>query len=362
MEVRRERFCDCGMPLGVPPHYCEANNLAGNGYRARAPGPYNGRVGYGAPNGGGYYRQPPRPVMRPHPQAPPPLPLYGSGSGNKRALLCGITYGKGRHALKGSVNDVLRMKAFLIDYLGFHPHSIVVLRDDQYNDWKTVPTKANMIEAMKTLVRGCKAGDSLVFHYSGHGSRIEDNDMDEVDGYDEALCPVDYEDAGKIRDDTINDVLVKPLPRGTKLHAIIDTCSSGTVLDLPFMCRMNRFREYKWDDQMIGKPHYKGTNGGVAVCISACDDDGTSGDTSAFGMNGGALTHSFIQAMKNKPGGMSYGNLLHSMRSMVLEAKKLIGLDAYQQRFHVNNPLHYVHEPQLSSSEKFDIHSRPVVI
>lgn len=104
-----------------------------------------------------------------------------------------------------------------------------------------MPTKANMIEAMKMLVRGSKAGDSLVFHYSGHGSRMEDDNMDEEDGFDEALCPVDYEDAGKIRDDVINDVLVRPLPHGTKLHAIIDTCSSGTVLDLPFMCRMNRY-------------------------------------------------------------------------------------------------------------------------
>ena len=70
---------------------------------------------------------------------------------------------------------------------------------------------------------------------------MEDDDDDEVDGYDEALCPLDYEKAGKIVDDMINDILVKPLPRGTKLHAIIDTCKSGTVLDLPFMCRMNRY-------------------------------------------------------------------------------------------------------------------------
>ncbi|XP_028753149.1 metacaspase-3-like [Neltuma alba] len=359
MACRRGRFCECGKPLGVP-HYCQANNWEGNGYRA-PPARYNSWAG-------GYYRPQPRPVvMRPQPQlaAPPvmggPSPFYGGGGGNKRALLCGITYGNGPHALKGSVNDVLRMKAFLIENLGFSPHSIVVLRDDENSNWKTMPTKANMIEAMKMLVRGCKAGDSLVFHYSGHGSRMADNDMDEDDGYDEALCPVDYEDAGKLRDDIINDVLVKPLPAGAKLHAIIDTCSSGTVLDLGFMCRMNRFGEYGWEDHVRGKPHYKGTNGGLAICISACDDNGSSGDTSVFGMNGGALTVSFIQAMKNQPG-MSYGHLLHSMRSIVIEAKSQIGLNAYQQRFHINHPQHYVHEPQLSSSEKFDIHSRPVVI
>ncbi|KAI9095666.1 hypothetical protein K1719_026226 [Acacia pycnantha] len=359
MAGRRERFCECGVPLGAP-HYCQANyRAANNGYRA--PGRYNCWVGYGAPNGGGYYWPQPRP-QPPAPVMGGPSSLVGCGvGGNKRALLCGITYGKGSHALKGSVNDVLRMRAFLIDNLGFHPNSIVVLRDDQNSNWKTMPTKANMIEAMKMLVRGSKAGDSLVFHYSGHGSRMKDNDMDEADGYDEALCPVDYEDAGKIRDDVINDVLVRSLPPGTKLHAIIDTCSSGTVLDLPFMCRMNRLHQYGWEDHVSGKPHYKGTNGGNAICISACDDNGSSGDTTAFGMSGGALTISFIQAMKNQPG-MSYGHLLHSMRSIVLEAKKQIGLNAFQQSFHMNHPQHYAHEPQLSSSETFDIHSRPVVI
>jgi len=103
-----------------------------------------------------------------------------------------------------------------------------------------IPTKYNMRMAMKWLVEGCRSGDSLFFHFSGHGSREVDTDMDEIDGYDEAICPVDYEHEGKIIDDEINATIVRPLPRGAKLHALIDTCFSGTVLDLPFMCRMTR--------------------------------------------------------------------------------------------------------------------------
>lgn len=64
--------------------------------------------------------------------------------------------------------------------------------------------------------------------------------MDEIDGFDESLCPVDYEIAGKIIDDEINATIVRPLPQGAKLHAVIDACYSGTMLDLPFLCRMNR--------------------------------------------------------------------------------------------------------------------------
>ena len=61
-----------------------------------------------------------------------------------------------------------------------------------------------------------------------------------MDGYDETLCPLDFETQGMIVDDEINAAIVKPLPRGVRLHAIIDACHSGTVLDLPFLCRMNR--------------------------------------------------------------------------------------------------------------------------
>ena len=94
-------------------------------------------------------------------------------------------------------------------------------------------------------MEGCQPGDSLVFYFSGHGSREVDRNMDEVDGYDEAICPVDYEHEGKILDDEINATIVRPLPRGAKLHALVDTCFSGTVLDLPFMCRMNRLVSYE---------------------------------------------------------------------------------------------------------------------
>lgn len=80
-----------------------------------------------------------------------------------------------------------------------------------------------------------------MFHYSGHGSRQRNYNGDEVDGYDETLCPLDFETQGMIVDDEINASIVRPVPLGAKLHAIIDACHSGTVLDLPYLCRMNRY-------------------------------------------------------------------------------------------------------------------------
>lgn len=65
-------------------------------------------------------------------------------------------------------------------------------------------------------------------------------------GHDSTLLPVDFENAGQMVDDEIYDLLVKPLPQGVKLHAILDCCHSGTIFDLPF--------SYRPDDQ--GKVPY----------------------------------------------------------------------------------------------------------
>lgn len=54
------------------------------------------------------------------------------------------------------------------------------------------------------------------------------------DGYDETLVPLDYEQAGQIRDDDLFTCLVGAMPRDVQLTCVMDCCHSGTVLDLPF--------------------------------------------------------------------------------------------------------------------------------
>ncbi|KAI3930807.1 hypothetical protein MKX01_037253 [Papaver californicum] len=102
------------------------------------------------------------------------------------------------------------------------------------------PYKAKYSTGTSVLMEGCKSGDSLVFHYSGHGAQQPNRNGDEVDGFDETICPVDYEKEGMILGDKINATIVRSLPKGATLHAIIDVCHSGTVLDLPYFCRMNQ--------------------------------------------------------------------------------------------------------------------------
>jgi hypothetical protein len=72
------------------------------------------------------------------------------------------------------------------------------------------------------------------FFRTGHGGKLRDDGMDEEDGYDETLIPLDYAVEGQIRDDDLLRSLVIPMARGVFVTSIMDCCHSGTVLDLPF--------------------------------------------------------------------------------------------------------------------------------
>ncbi|KAK7412154.1 hypothetical protein VNO78_03603 [Psophocarpus tetragonolobus] len=369
MGSRRARCTECGSAMMVPMAMQAAYNIpilcCGCQWQFQGPAPLG-------PNNNATSFLPRASCAYAHAHAhnrsfyPRPRALFNtvpSPFGNKRAVLVGISYANHVNSLKGSVNDAHTMKHFLVRNMGFPTHSIRMLTDGPEDKSPlTIPTKHNMRMAMRWLLEGSRPGDSLVFHFSGHGSRQVDTNMDEVDGYDEAICPLDYQHQGKILDDEINATIVRPLPPGAKLHALVDTCFSGTILDLPFMCRINRKGYYGWEDHRHPRAGYKGTRGGLAVCISACDDDGNAADTSAFSgeESAGALTFSFIQTMQHEAN-LTYGQLLNSMRSIVRGAKeKTFGLK--DPEFTMNTRRQYAHEPQLSSSEKFDIYSKSIVM
>jgi hypothetical protein len=143
--------------------------------------------------------------------------------------------------------------------------------DDQKDPFR-LPTKDNIRMAMHWLVQGCSYGDSLVFHFSGLGAQIPDDDGDELDGFDEALCPMDSFQKGPILDDEINETIVRPLVPGAKLHAVVDACHSAGVLDLPFFCRTSRSGNWQWEDHRPPSGACKGTSGGQAVLFSGYSD------------------------------------------------------------------------------------------
>ncbi|KAB1204105.1 Metacaspase-1 [Morella rubra] len=309
-----------------------------------------------------YPRAPPPGAPSPYNHAPHgPL---SSVHGSKRAVICGISYKNSRQELKGCVNDAKCMKYLLVNRFNFPESSILMLTEEEADPYRR-PTKSNIRMALYWLVQGCQPGDSLVFHYSGHGSQQRNYTGDEIDGYDETLCPLDFETQGMIVDDEINATIVRPLPLGVKLHAIIDACHSGTVLDLPFLCRMDRNGRYFWEDHRPRTGVWKGTNGGQVISFSGCDDDQTSADTSALSRvtSTGAMTYSFIQAIERGQG-TTYGAMLNSMRSIIRSTDgDLMGGGMVTSLLTMlltgGSGVGLRQEPQLTANETFDVYAMP---
>lgn len=266
------------------------------------------------------------------------------------------------------------MRHLLINKFRFPESSILMLTEEETDPYR-IPTKQNMRMALFWLVQGCQPGDSLLFHYSGHGSQQRNYSGEEVDGHDETLCPLDFETQGMIVDDEINAAIVRPLPHGVKLHAIIDACHSGTVLDLPFLCRMNRSGHYVWEDHRPRSGVWKGSSGGEVISFSGCDDNQTSADTSALSKitSTGAMTFCFIQAIE-RGHGSTYGSILNSMRSAIRSAGgNDIGSSIGGGGGVVTSLLTMLmtggsaigggggfrQEPQLTACESFDVYTKP---
>ncbi|CAA3017270.1 metacaspase-1-like [Olea europaea var. sylvestris] len=307
---------------------------------------------------------PPAPVSAPSPynHAPPSQPP--SVHGRKKAVIIGISYKKSKNELKGCINDAKCMKFMLVNRFKFPEASILMLTEEETDPYR-IPTKHNIRMAMFWLVQGCQPGDSLVFHYSGHGSQQRNYTGDEIDGYDETLCPLDYETQGMIVDDEINATIVKPLPRGVKLHAVIDACHSGTVLDLPYLCRMDRTGRYAWEDHRPPSGAWKGTSGGEVISFSGCDDDQTSADTAALSKvtSTGAMTYAFIQAIERGQG-TTYGSILSAMRSTIRKTDDEIGGSVVTTLLTMlltggSAGIGMSQEPQLTANEPFDVYTKP---
>jgi metacaspase-1 len=143
----------------------------------------------------------------------------------KKALLVGINrYPDPRNELKGCVNDVRQMAETLKSRYGFPGDGNMRILTDA-----GATTKA-ILDGLAWLTAGVSPGDSLVFHYSGHGSQVPDKNGDETtDRLDEILCPYDLDWDHPLTDDDLAAACAG-VPPGTLLTVILDCCHSGTGL------------------------------------------------------------------------------------------------------------------------------------
>ena len=97
---------------------------------------------------------------------------------------------------RGCVADARLWKATL-EALGF---AVDLLTDRE-------ATRETILDRLGALVRDARAGDVLVFQFSGHGTQVPDISVDEPDRKDEALCPVDFASGRLIIDDDLAPIM-----------------------------------------------------------------------------------------------------------------------------------------------------------
>lgn len=233
----------------------------------------------------------------------------------KRALCVGINDYPGTHMdLAGCVNDardwqaVLRARGYQVDCL---------LDADA--------TAARIKEALRALLAGSTAGDSLVFTFAGHGSWLPDDQADEPDARDEMMCPYDVMQSRYVLDDDLHAIF-STKGDGARLFVISDSCHSGSVVRhapppvdrdaVPLRARFlppyalvrGNVRAERAIDRATHAPAPT-KHRYPAVLFSGCRDSEFSYDTSFNGRPNGAFTRTAVDALSR--GGIATPLALH---------------------------------------------------
>jgi hypothetical protein len=238
---------------------------------------------------------------------------------SRKALLVGINDYKQINDLSGCVNDVTNMRDVLMKYFGFTVPDIRALVDSR-------ATKKNILDRLKWLLKGAKKGDTLVFHYSGHGTNVRDRDGDELkDHMDEAICPWDTSwDGGLILDDDLYNIF-QGLPKGVTLEVILDAChsGSGTRELIATKDMKTRFLPPPVDIECRTEEGLKTKGFGAKsqlktlnhVLWAGCKDNQTSADAMIGNSFNGAFTYYFCRHIRDTQGKLNRGELIRRVRA-----------------------------------------------
>jgi len=221
-----------------------------------------------------------------------------SSSGTVQVLMCAPIYGwnpqwgphdfrEGKDAFRGLVRSAGIPDSNVTELLERHCH-----RD-------------GVLGAIKKVGSTCGPNDTFLFYYTGHGDTMPDQDGDEDDGQDEAMCTPDrmgnINQGTYLRDDDFANCIVACV-KAKHIIVIVDACHSGTICDMS--------KRQLW-------------HGRSAVSISGCKDNQISHGTG----RGGLVTLSMVktaQTLSSAKGACSAGRFFNQLRNEVHAMKKTI--------------------------------------
>lgn len=284
----------------------------------------------------------------------------------KRALIVGINQFTRPHwRLRGCVNDTVEMKGLLETYYGFQEDEIKVLHDAD-------ATAQGIRDGLSWLLSEYEGdgSDVRLFHFSSHGTQVDDQGQDEWECFDEVIVPHDHDWDAPLRDDDLWE-LFDDVPEGVNLTFIADCCHSGSIQrparEVEFYVRKlepptdvaSRIRALveerdteqdayvaaqmaqmlqgvppdQWAAKMqeylgllkeqFRKQHFAAVPFERHFLLAACEDKQTAADARIEGAFRGAFTWGLSKAVKEANGDLTYDELISRIGS---------NLESYDQR------------------------------
>jgi hypothetical protein len=218
-----------------------------------------------------------------------------------RALLVGINNYKGDNKLEGCKNDVSNIKKKLLSLGCFN---IKTLLDEN-------ATYEKILDSLTTMLTDSISSDLIFFHYSGHGGYEIDNSLDEKNtNCDQNIVDVDLK---PISDDVLKSIIAKHLKPNVTLVVLVDSCFSGSVLDLRY-----QYMDTLNNDNYVENMNHSETRGNV-IMISGCTDMQKSEDVMINNMFQGAMTWAFLKVLNNSSNKITWRQLIINMRNNLKE-------------------------------------------
>ncbi|NER22671.1 MAG: DUF4384 domain-containing protein [Symploca sp. SIO1B1] len=156
--------------------------------------------------------------------------VLAQGTSRKLALLVGINgYKFPIPPLRGCLTDVDLQRELLVNRFGFNPKDILLVTDEA----EIKPSRQNILAAFENhLIKQAKPGDVVVFHFSGHGSRVIDPDpLPNSNGLNGTMVPPDRKSedgSGKVRDIMGRSLfLLMHALQTENVTVVLDSCHSG---------------------------------------------------------------------------------------------------------------------------------------
>lgn len=204
------------------------------------------------------------------------------------------------------MNDVSDMSETIVETLGFKLENVRLLVDER-------ATKAAIEERIDWLVKVDK-GARVFFYFSGHGVQYPSRDYaHELDNLLEAICPVDFDwDLQHMITDKDFVRMFSRIPKGVSFTWINDSCHSGDLnrgmlkpgAPLMISKRYPTPLDIEWRKRACASKNITITPRSLTCgrldvsFVSGCRADQSSADTNVLGRPCGALTHYFLEQLK----------------------------------------------------------------